>query len=110
MSIGTENARDAFSAGSAQEKIREVLGCEWTLLLLEQIRSGTVRPEQLERSVTGIPTNVLNDRLLKLVHYGVLERRALPEIPPRPEYPLSPFGERFTAILDSIRELENAEI
>jgi DNA-binding HxlR family transcriptional regulator len=60
----------------------------------------------MERSVKGLTTKVLNERLRKLVSYGVLDRRAYAEIPPRLEYELTPFGQKFVRILDAIEELE----
>lgn len=48
----------------------------------------------------------MNERLKKLVDYGILERCAYAEIPPRVEYKLTPFGQKFATILDAIEELE----
>lgn len=60
----------------------------------------------MERNVEGLTTKVLNERLRKLVNYGILQRHAYPEIPPRVEYALTPFGEKFVGILDAIEELD----
>ena len=86
--------------------VEDVVGCKWTLTILQLIRQGTRRPGLLERSVEGLTTKVLNERLKKLVDYGILERRAYAEIPPRVEYELTPFGQKFGSILDAIEELE----
>ena len=50
------------------------------------IRGGVTRPGQLVRTAEGLTTKVLNERLSKLVRYGVLEKISYPEIPPRVEY------------------------
>ena len=86
--------------------VEDVVGCKWTLTIMQLIRHGTCRPGVLERSVEGLTTKVLNERLRKLVDYGILERRAYAEIPPRVEYELTPFGQKFASILDRIEELE----
>ena len=86
--------------------VEDVVGCKWTLTILQLIRQGTCRPGVLERSVEGLTTKVLNERLRKLVDYGILERCAYPEIPPRVEYELTLFGQKFASILDAIEELE----
>jgi DNA-binding HxlR family transcriptional regulator len=39
--------------------------------------------------------------------FGVIERRSFPEIPPRVEYSLTAFGEKFVKVLDEIEALEN---
>lgn len=60
------------------------------------------------RSIEGLTTKVLNERLRKLVGYGFLQRRAFPEIPPRVEYQLTEFGERLTGVLKAIENLDAA--
>jgi DNA-binding HxlR family transcriptional regulator len=44
--------------------------------------------------------------LAKLCRYDMLDKTSYPEIPPRVEYDLTPFGQRFVAILDQIAELD----
>lgn len=88
------------------EKILEgCVGCKWTLAVLGRVRAGVTRPGAIERAVPGLTAKVLNERLAKLVAFGLFERRAYPEIPPRVEYHLTPFGERFVVILDQLEQL-----
>ena len=94
------------SAPGVSRMVEDVVGCKWTLTILQLIRQGTCRPGVMERSVEGLTTKVLNERLRKLVDYGIVERRAYAEIPPRVEYELTRFGHRFASILDAIEELE----
>ena len=49
---------------------------------------------------------MLNERLSKLVRYGIVRRESYPEIPPRVEYRLSEFGSQFIDILDRIEALQ----
>ena len=81
------------------------IGCKWTLHVLDQVRRGVCRPGALARSKRGLTAKVLNERLAKLTSYGVLTKRSFAEIPPRVEYHLTPFGERFLALLDQIEDL-----
>jgi DNA-binding HxlR family transcriptional regulator len=87
--------------------VEEVIGCKWSLTVLSLVRQGVRRPGALEHAVPGLSAKVLNERLKKLTRYGVLQRISYPEIPPRVEYSLTPFGERFAGILDQIRRLED---
>lgn len=88
------------------EKIVEgCLGCKWTLHVLAQVRAGVCRPGALERSAPGLTAKVLNERLVKLVNFGILERTAYPEVPPRVEYRLTAFGKRFVDVLDQLERL-----
>ena len=87
--------------------VEDVVGCKWTLTIMQLIRQGIRRPGVLERSVAGLTTKVMNERLKKLVDYGILERSAYAEIPPRVEYELTAFGQKFASILDAIEDLES---
>jgi DNA-binding HxlR family transcriptional regulator len=91
---------------SVSGMVEDVLGCKWTFTVLQLIRQGVNRPGAMKRAVDGLTTKVLNERLRKLVRYGILERIAYPEIPPRVEYRLSAFGLRFVEILQAIEVLE----
>ena len=86
--------------------VEDVIGCKWSLRVLEVVRGGTRRPGAIESAVPGLTQKVLNERLRKLTRYGVLERLAYPEVPPRVEYFLTDFGRQFADILDRIRALE----
>ncbi len=106
--IGAKNSM-AFADGhephSIPRMLEDVLGCKWTVQILMRVRGGVCRPGALERSLDGLTTKVLNERLAKLTRFHILERQAYPEIPPRVEYVLSPFGERFVALLDEVEQL-----
>lgn len=54
----------------------------------------------------GLSAKVLNERLRKLQRFGILRKLSYPEIPPRVEYHLTEFGQKFSAVLDSIERLE----
>lgn len=60
------------------------------------------------RTTEGLTAKVLNERLLKMVRYGILERISYPKIPPHVEYKFTPFGKRFTYILDSLERLQKS--
>jgi DNA-binding HxlR family transcriptional regulator len=86
--------------------VEDVVGCKWSLSVLACVRHGIARPGAMERAIGGIRTKVLNERLRKLVRFGVLRKLKFAERPPRVEYRLTPFGRRFVAILDRIAALE----
>ncbi len=86
--------------------VEHTLGCKWMLEVLWMIRRGVNRPGSMTRSVEGLTTKVLNERLSDLLNFGIVEKQSYPEIPPRVEYKLTEFGQRFVQILDVIDELE----
>lgn len=93
-------------AASVAHIIEDCVGCKWTLHILAQVRAGVRRPGQLERSSEGLTAKVLSERLSKLIRFGVLEKQSFPEVPPRVEYRLTPFGERLLGILDQVEQLQ----
>ena len=91
---------------SVARMVEDVVGCKWSLTVLDLVRRGVCRPGAMEQAVPGLSAKVLNERLRKLTRFGVLTKRSYPEIPPRVEYRLTDFGERFAAIMDSIQQLD----
>lgn len=86
--------------------VEDSVGCKWSLTVLDLVRQGVQRPGAMERSVPGLSTKVLNERLRKLQRYGLLEKRSYPELPPRVEYALTAFGHRFAVILEHIDDVQ----
>jgi DNA-binding HxlR family transcriptional regulator len=113
MVTNTENPPKKNSARQRETAVPDVayvfencVGCKWTIHVLTQIRRGICRPGELVRTATGLSTKVLNERLSKLVRLGVLDKTSYPEIPPRVEYALTPFGHRIATILDEVEKLQ----
>ena len=86
--------------------VESVVGCKWSLTVIDMVRRGICRPGEMERGTAGLSAKVLNERLRKLMRFGILEKCSHPEIPPRVEYSLTDFGIRFAKILDDIHALE----
>lgn len=93
----------------AYERLEQVVGCKWSVSVLQAVKQGTNRPGKLERAIEGISTKVLTERLRKLTQYGLLEKKQFPEVPPRTEYYLTAAGIRLTDIIEQIHDLD-AEI
>lgn len=86
--------------------VEDIVGCKWSLSVLQQVRRGIVRPGAIEHAVPGLSAKVLNERLRKLTRYGILEKKSFPEIPPRVEYLLTTFGAKLVTILDTLETLQ----
>ena len=69
----------------------ELVGDRWTLLVIRDVSLGLSRFDQLVGSL-GIASNVLTDRLNRLVAEGVLKRVRYSERPERFEYRLTKKG------------------
>jgi DNA-binding HxlR family transcriptional regulator len=86
--------------------VEDIVGCKWSLAVLGAVRAGVHRPGALEHRIEGVSRKVLSERLAKLVRFGIIERRSYPELPPRVEYRLTAFGNKFCALLDGIEQLQ----
>lgn len=80
-----------------------VVGDRWTLLVLRDLVLGLHRFEQLLISL-GVASNVLSDRLNRLVAEGVLERVRYSERPERFEYHLTKKGRELGVALIALMQ------
>ena len=89
---------------TAYRRLEDVVGCKWSAAVLAAIARGVTRPGQLERFIPGISTKVLNERLRKLLDYGLITRTEKPGRILQVHYHLTPTGQKLSAILDQLRE------
>ena len=87
--------------------VEAIYGCKWSLTVYQLLANGINRPGEMVRSVEGLSTKVLNSCLRKNIEFGIIERIAYPEIPPRVEYVVTPFGNKFVRILDELEKLQD---
>jgi DNA-binding HxlR family transcriptional regulator len=64
----------------------------WGGLVLGALAEGTLRYSELRARIDGISEKMLAQTLRDLERDGLLERRQIPEVPPRVEYTLTPGG------------------
>lgn len=100
------DASDAPDTPPVARMVEDIVGCKWSLAVIGAVRRGVCRPGALEHSIDGLSKKVLNERLAKLVRYGILDKRSYAEMPPRVEYRITPFGEKFCGLLDGIEALQ----
>ena len=105
----TDNEKK-LSRVSAPERtarmVEAIYGCKWSLTVYRLLANGVNRPGEMVRSVDGLTTKVLNDCLRRNLDFGIINRVAYPEIPPRVEYEITAFGRKFIRILDQIESLQ----
>ncbi|GLK66968.1 winged helix-turn-helix transcriptional regulator [Hansschlegelia plantiphila] len=97
---------DVFSPRCPSRKIMQHVTSRWGVLALVALRSGTLRFSALRRRVNGVSERMLAQTLKALEEDGLVERRALPVVPPHVEYSLTPLGraaaEKVNALADWI--------
>lgn len=75
--------------------IRDVLdrlGDRWSLLVLQELSSGTKRFTVLKRAIGDISQRMLAQTLRRLEQDGLISRSVHPVVPPRVDYALTPLG------------------
>lgn len=86
----------------------DIVGDKWTLLVLRDLLDGKTRFSQFERSPESIPTNILTDRLRRLVDHGLAER--CPGEGRRVDYEITESGRAMRPVLMSLVEWGNNHI
>ncbi|ACV57902.1 winged helix-turn-helix transcriptional regulator [Alicyclobacillus acidocaldarius] len=79
----------------------QVLSGKWKWLILYHLfQHPSLRFSELMRRIPGITQRVLTKQLRELEEEGIVERTVYPEVPPRVEYAITPYGQSLRPILD----------
>lgn len=89
----------------------DILGDKWTLLVVRDLFLGRAHFKEFVASPERIATNILTDRLTRLVDYGIVERFRSPEQSGRDAYRLTKKGKALKPVLTAIKKwgLEQVE-
>ena len=99
----------AANATPVAAMVESIVGCKWSVRILQLCAEDHRRPSALLRACPGLSTKVMNERLRKMNRFGIVLRTVFGEKPPvEVEYSLTPFGLRFMGILDEVRRLQEA--
>ena len=75
---------------------------KWKVLILRDLMNGTMRYNELKKSIGAISQKVLTSNLRSMEEDGLLSREIFPEVPPRVEYTLTEKGKSLKPILDAM--------
>src|SRR3977135_4075652 len=91
------------SAAHDVEAAFRLLEGRWKLVILFYLFGGKVlRFSDLERAIPNITQKMLGQQLRRMESDGIVVRKAYPEVPPRVEYSLTPWGQALCPALDAI--------
>jgi DNA-binding HxlR family transcriptional regulator len=79
--------------------IREVLYGKWKIHLIYYISRGIQRPSELQREIPEATRRVLNMQLNQLEQHELVTKKIYPQLPPKVEYSLTPFGESLLPVV-----------
>jgi DNA-binding HxlR family transcriptional regulator len=82
----------------------DILGDRWTLLLVRDMFLGKERYDQFLRAPEGIATNVLSERLARLVESGIVETRRDPLHRGRATYHLTERGADLGDVIAAVAQ------
>lgn len=77
----------------------EIVGDKWTLLIIRDAFAGKKTYSEFQVSPEGIPTNILADRLKKLVAFNILIKTPYQHHPVRFSYHLTEKGRSLAPLL-----------
>lgn len=80
----------------------DIIGDRWSLLIIRDLLKKKRRYNDFLRSKEGITTSVLADRLKRFEKYGIIEKSAYRNNPPRYEYMLTEKGRALGPVIRSI--------
>lgn len=87
-------------------RLEDVVGCKWSAAVVGALQRGVTRPGQLERYIPGISTKILNERLRKLVAYGLATRVDRSAAVLHVEYQLTPTGTKLAGVIEQLHTLQ----
>ncbi|MEN9353948.1 MAG: hypothetical protein RL318_1273 [Fibrobacterota bacterium] len=85
--------------------VRDVLdriGDRWSLLVLGELKNGTLRFSVLRRAIDDISQRMLAQTLRHLEQDGLISRKVHATVPPQVEYTLTPLGHSLLEPVDAL--------
>lgn len=86
--------------------VESIFRCKWSLTVYQLLKQGINRPGQMVRHTQGLSTKVLNECLKRNTEFGILHKVIYNESPPRVEYEVTAFGQKFLRVLKEIEKLQ----
>ncbi|MFT4955026.1 MAG: DNA-binding HxlR family transcriptional regulator [Brevundimonas sp.] len=95
--------RTPLTAAEGVAAAFRILEGRWKMLILFHLFSGdALRFSELERAIPTVSQKMLIQQLRQLESDGVVQRIVYPEVPPKVEYRLTPWGHDLCPALDAI--------
>ena len=88
---------------TAMSDVLNRIGDKWSVMVVGILsHSGTIRFNELKRSINGVSQRMLTLTLRNLERDGLVTRTIYPEVPPRVEYSLTRLGKTLTGPIDAL--------
>lgn len=80
------------------------IGGKYKSIILYHLLRETLRFSQLQRLIPQATQKVLTQQLRELERDGIIHREVYPVVPPKVEYSITEFGQKFSPIISSMSE------
>jgi DNA-binding HxlR family transcriptional regulator len=91
------------TAAHGVEEVLHLLEGRWKLVILFHLFDGKVqRYSDFEKLIPGISQKMLAQQLKQLESDGIVSRKLYPQVPPKVEYRLTPWGQALCPALDAM--------
>jgi DNA-binding HxlR family transcriptional regulator len=92
-------------AARGVERAFAILDARWKMVIIFQLfDKETLRFSELEKLIPGVSQKMLAQHLRELERDGVVAREVFPQVPPKVEYTLTPWGRAMCPALDGLLE------
>jgi len=92
-----------ITAAQGVENALKILEGRWKLVILFHLFGGKIlRFSDLERAIPAISQKMLIQQLRKMEADGIVQRTLYPQVPPKVEYRLTPWGQKLCPALDAL--------
>ncbi|HRK20992.1 MAG TPA: helix-turn-helix domain-containing protein [Fimbriimonadaceae bacterium] len=97
------NSNESQGLSPAFQRLAQIMGCKWSMGILDAISREVSRPSRIEKELDGISTKVLHRCINRLESEGFLRRDSFDEIPPRVEYHFTAEGEDLVRMIREVQ-------
>lgn len=84
-----------------------LIGDKWKLLIIRNLKSRTLRFNELQRDLDGISQKVITETLRQMIDDCLVYRNDYHENPPRVDYGLTDLGKEMMPIIDALADFGN---
>ncbi|GAB7021998.1 winged helix-turn-helix transcriptional regulator [Salidesulfovibrio brasiliensis] len=89
----------------AMELTLQIIGGKWKPLIIHHLgQQGTLRFNELRRTMPTITQKMLTQQLRELETDGIVHREVYPQVPPKVEYSLTALGRTVTPVISRLCE------
>lgn len=84
-----------------------LIGGKWKILIIRNLKSRTLRFDELQIDLDGISQNVITECQRQPIDDGLVYRNDYHENPPRVDYGLTDLGKEMMPIIDALADFGN---